>query len=86
MGAEDAFLIRDNCVRIKNTMGWKLEILGCDLKQITFSLWMSAGPSRKRLVWARTLHCNLTALTVYGSLKWAFLLPEEDHEVHGTVS
>lgn len=61
------------------------ENLGCALKQITFPLRISVGPTIKGLVWTRTLHWKLTALTVYGSLKWAFLLPEEDYEVHGKV-
>ena len=66
----------------KNTMGWSLETLGCERKQITLLLWMSAGPSMKGLEWTSSLYQNVTVLMVYGSLKWAFLLPGEDHEVH----
>ena len=45
-------------------------------------LWMSADPRIKGLEWTNSLYWNLTSLTVCGSLKWAFLLPGEDHEVH----
>lgn len=46
-------------------------------------LWMSAGPSIKGLVWTRNLHWKLA---VYGFLNWAFLLPEQEYEVHENVS
>lgn len=57
-------------------------MLGCEWRQSTLLLWMSAGPSIKGLEWTSSLYQNVTALTEYGSLKWAFLLPGEDHEVH----
>lgn len=79
VGTEDT-LLSGNCYKQKRT-----ELKVSRLWAITFSFWMSVGPSTKGLVWTRTLHWTLTTQTVYSSLKWALLLPEETHDVHGNV-
>lgn len=57
------------------TLSKSLSLSGCQLVQVEKD-WFGLG-----------LYTAISQLlTVYGSLKWAFLLPEEDHQVHGTVS